>query len=333
MIEQTLKGELLKMSETQASVQEELLAKQNVVGVALGNKVKAGKDTGKSALLVLVNQKLAPDLLAADDKVPQKYADTPTDVIEVGDIFAGIGPLPPKEEEAATQEVAPLVLWHRRRPAMGGDSVGHYRITAGTIATCCYRKLPFPGMPPRYYILSNNHVLANSNNGNIGDPILQPGRADGGLIPSDVIAYLSAFVPIQWIPAQGPAPCNYVDAAIAWGQFHDLNREIYWIGYVKGLSVAEIGDIVRKTGRTSNFTTGRVLAVNATVDVNYGGGRKARFCRQIITTAMARGGDSGSLVCDLEERAVGLLFAGSSTITVVNHIHYVVNLLGIRIAE
>jgi S1-C subfamily serine protease len=187
-------------------------------------------------------------------------------------------------------------------------------------------------MPGRYYILSNNHVLANSNNASIGDHILQPGPYDGGLMPSDVIALLSAFVPIQWITPAG-APCNYVDAAIAWGQFHDLNREIYWIGYVKGLSVAEIGDIVRKTGRTSNFTTGRVLAVNATVDVNYGGGRKARFCRQIITTAMARGGDSGSLVCDLEERAVGLLFAGSSTITVVNHIHYVVNLLGIRIAE
>jgi hypothetical protein len=335
MIEQILQGNFLKMSETQASVEEELLAKENVVGVALGNKVKADKDTGKPALLVLVNQKLAPDLLAADDKVPQKYADIPTDVLEVGDIFAGGGSLLPneEEEEAATQEAAPLVLTQRVRPAMGGYSVGHYKITAGTIATCCYDILPFPSMPGRYYILSNNHVLANSNNANIGDPILQPGPYDGGTFPNDVIARLSRFVPIRWKTSTSD-PCNYVDAAIAEGQFHNLNREIYWIGYVKQLYAApQVGDIVEKTGRTSNFTTGKVLAVNATVYVNYGGGRVARFCRQIITTRMGSPGDSGSLVCDRDERAVGLLFAGSSTITILNHMSYVQALLRIRITE
>jgi hypothetical protein len=327
MIEQTLKGEFLKMSETQRSVEEELLAKQNVVGVALGSKVKAGKDTGKSALLVLVNQKLAPDLLAADDKVQPKYADIPTDVIEVGDIFAGGGPLPSKDEE-----VGPLVLTKKVRPAMGGYSVGHPNITAGTIATCCYDDQPFPGIPTRYYILSNNHVLADCNDASIGDPIYQPGPFDGGG-PSDVIAHLSAFVPIQWITSAA-APCNYVDAAIAKGQFHDLNREIYWIGYVKGYNFTpQVGDVVEKTGRTTNFTTGKVLAVNATVNVNYGGGQMARFCNQILTTRMSAGGDSGSLVCDLSERAVGLLFAGSWAITVVNNIRYVVNLLHIRITE
>lgn len=328
MIEQTLKGELLKMSETQRSVEEELLAKQNVVGVALGNKIKAGKDTGKSALLVLVNQKLAPDLLADDDKVKPKYAEIPTDVMEVGDIFAGGGPLPASEEE-----VGSLVLTKKVRPAMGGYSVGHPNITAGTIATCCYDAQPFPSIPGRYYILSNNHVLADCNDASIGDPIYQPGPFDGGGL-SDVIAHLSAFVPIQWIPATGTPPCNYVDAAIAQGPFHDLNREIYWIGYVKGYNFTpQVGDIVEKTGRTTNFTTGRVLAVNATVNVNYGAGRMARFCRQILTTRMSAGGDSGSLVCDLNERAVGLLFAGSWLITVVNHIRYVVNLLHIRITE
>lgn len=333
MIEQTLQGEFLKMSETQTSVEEELLAKENVVGVALGNKIKADKDTGKSALLVLVNQKLAPDLLADDDKVKPKYAEIPTDVIEVGDIFAGGGPLLPKEEEAATQEAAPLVLTQRVRPAMGGYSVGHYKITAGTIATCCYDILPFPSMPRRYYILSNNHVLANSNNANIGDPILQPGPYDGGTFPNDVIARLSRFVPIRWRTPTS-APCNYVDAAIAEGHFHNLDREIYWIGYVKQLYAApKVGDIVEKTGRTSNFTTGKVLAVNATVNVNYGGGRVARFCRQIITSRMGSPGDSGSLVCDRDERAVGLLFAGSWKITILNHMHYVQSLLRVRITE
>jgi len=34
-----------------------------------------------------------------------------------------------------------------------------------------------------------------------------------------------------------------------------------------------VGNTVEKTGRTTNFTTGKIIAINATVDVNYGGGR------------------------------------------------------------
>ena len=336
MIEEILSGEFLEMSHTQKTSEEELLLKGNVVGVGLGHKIKAGEDTQKPAIAVLVNQKLAPELVADNDMIPPKIEDKITDVVEVGDIFAGGGPLPPEEqdEEAAPEEmVAPLVLRHRIRPAMGGFSVGHYKITAGTIATCCYDLVPFPSMPRRYYILSNNHVLANCNNARIGDPILQPGPYDGGFIPRDVIARLSRFVPIKWKTATS-APCNYVDAAIAQGEFYDLNREIYWIGYVKKLyAEAKVGDILEKTGRTSDFTTGKVKLINATVDVNYGGGRVARFCRQIITTRMGSPGDSGSLVCDLDERAVGLLFAGSCRITILNNICYVQALLGIRITE
>jgi hypothetical protein len=93
----------------------------------------------------------------------------------------------------------------------------------------------------------------------------------------------------------------------------------------------KVGDLVEKTGRTTNFSTGRIIALNATVDVNYGGGRVARFAKQIITSRMSAGGDSGSLVCDIKEGAVGLLFAGSSRVTIVNSILYVQSLLRIRL--
>jgi S1-C subfamily serine protease len=229
------------------------------------------------------------------------------------------------------EELGIETLKQRIRPAMGGFSVGHYKITAGTIATCVYDVTPFPGIPSRYYILSNNHVLANSNNARIGDPILQPGPYDGGTVPGDVIARLFRFVPIKF-KTPTSAPINYVDAAIAEGDFHNLNREIYWIGYVQQVnSIPKVGDIVEKTGRTTNFTTGKITAIDATVDVNYGGGLVARFGKQIITTAMSAGGDSGSLVCDIKEGAVGLLFAGSSSVTVANSILYVQSLLGIRL--
>ena len=92
-----------------------------------------------------------------------------------------------------------------------------------------------------------------------------------------------------------------------------------------------VGEILQKTGRTTNYTTGRVTAINATVNVNYGSARVARMVRQIVTTNMSAGGDSGSLLCDLNENAVGLLFAGSSRVTIHNDIRYVQNLLGIRV--
>ena len=92
-----------------------------------------------------------------------------------------------------------------------------------------------------------------------------------------------------------------------------------------------IGDVVQKTGRTTNYSTGRVTHVNATVNVNYGGGRTARMDRQIVTTAMSAGGDSGSLLLDMDENAVGLLFAGSNVSTLANPIDPVLARFGVRI--
>lgn len=351
-VEQTLPKQFKDLANAQLKHETDWLAKENVVGVAIGHK---NNDAKKPALLALVSQKLPPEMLTDQDLIPKKADDFVTDVVEVGEIFAGQlaaeleraanGTTTMKEREYAvldTEEavrvrpeetVTLMTLRQRIRPVMGGFSVGHYNVTAGTIATCCYDLAPFPSMPQRYYILSNNHVLANSNNANIGDPILQPGPYDGGQYPNDMIGRLSRFVPIRFITPAG-APCNYVDAAIAEVPFHLANRQVYWIGHVKDLYTApQVGDIVQKTGRTTNFTTGSVLALNATVDVNYGSGRVARFCRQIITNKMSNPGDSGSLVTNLDEHGVGLLFAGSNTITILNNLLFVQSLLQIRIHE
>lgn len=323
-----LEGDYGAVAEAQEKHQEMLLAKENVVGVGTGHKIKKGKDTGEPSIVVFVSQKLDKELIKPDDLVPETVEKFKADVIETGEIFAGNVGI---EEKNEGEKVGVEVLKQRIRPAKGGFSVGHYKITAGTIATCVYDLEPFPGIPSKYYILSNNHVLANSNQATIGDPILQPGPYDGGTAPADIIARLSRFVPIKFM-GTGYTPCNYVDAAIAEGEFHELDREIYWIGYVKQVnSRPKVGDLVEKTGRTTNFTTGRITALNATVNVNYGGGKVARFCRQIITTCMSAGGDSGSLVCDIKEGAVGLLFAGSTAVTVINSILYVQSALRIRL--
>jgi hypothetical protein len=309
----------------------------NVVGLGVGNKIVNGQPTGEPALMVLVTHKEPQEYLPDSAQVPGELAGLQTDTIAVGELQA-LG--------YASVDVAPQTLTRRIRPAQGGYSVGHFQITAGTIATCVYDILPGGstnppvhgvGVPPRYYILSNNHVLANTNAATIGDPILQPGRFDGGVDPADRIARLSRFVPIRLTPA---VPIeqhnNLVDAAVAEGEFHDLNREIYWSGYVRGWrrkAFVTVGTVVQKTGRTTNYTTGRITAINATVDINFGGGGVGRFVDQIVTTNISAGGDSGSLVTTVDEVAVGLLFAGSSVATIVNQIENVRSLLRVEVAE
>ena len=97
-----------------------------------------------------------------------------------------------------------------------------------------------------------------------------------------------------------------------------------------GISQAAVGTPVLKVGRTTQLTGGVVLSVNATIAVGYGASGIGAFHHQIITTAMAAGGDSGSLLMDRELRAVGLLFAGSAVITIFNHIADVEVALGVR---
>ncbi len=332
----------------------------NVVGVAAGVKWTDGEPTGEPALLVLVTHKVPEDELPTAARVPRRLREMQTDVLAIGYPIAGGGPGLESVsqvqlrgdgvslrlgEPGASLVVSPQMLARRIRPAEGGYSVGHVNITAGTIATCVYDFLPGAstnppahgvGIPPRYYILSNNHVLANSNNASPGDPILQPGPFDGGTNPADRIASLSRFVPITFDPPT-PLPLhrNLVDAAVAEGQFHDLDREIFWTGYVRGWrrkANVPVGTLIQKTGRTTNYTLGRVTAINATVDVDYRG-RVGRFVDQIITTNMSAGGDSGSLVTTLDDVAVGLLFAGSEAATILNQIENVRALLRIEVAE
>ena len=319
-----------EIAEATTVEQDALFKMQNVVGVATGHKITDEVDTGEPCITVFVTHKVEKEQLSSGHIIPNELKGFKTDVIETGEIFAGTAK-DHKDSVVMSEELGIETLRQRVRPVMGGFSVGHYRITAGTIATCVYKMWPFPGIPAKYYILSNNHVLANSNNARIGDPILQPGPYDGGRIPRDIVARLSGYVPIRW-KTPTYIPLNYVDAAIAEGEFHTLNREIYWIGYVKKVkSNPRVGDIVEKTGRTTNFTTGRIIALHATLNVNYGGGRVARFADQIVTSNMSAGGDSGSLVCDISEGAVGLLFAGSSRVTIANSILQVIRRLGIRL--
>jgi hypothetical protein len=333
----------------------------NVVGVAVGKKWTGGQPTDAPAVLVLVTHKVKPeDALPETARIPAEVPDTETrtDVYPVGHLFAGQrGPTPhysaqiiPQDMQSLTDLYTPGTTLPTRparfRPAKGGHSVGHMAVTAGTIATGVYDFLPEAtatppatgiGIPGRFYLLSSNHVLANANAASIGDPILQPGPFDGGIDPIDRIGSLNRYIPLAFHPdVPRDQHDNLVDAAVAEARFDDIDREVRWIGKVGGWlprAKVTVGMVVQKTGRTSNYTVGRITAVNATVDLRYGGGRVARLQDQILMTNMSAPGDSGSLVTAIDGMAVGLLCAGSPQATVANQIEHVRSLLRVEVAE
>ncbi len=202
-----------------------------------------------------------------------------------------------------------------QRPVPCGVSIGHYQITAGTLG-CLVRH-----SDGHDYILSNNHVLANSNSANQGDPIYQPGPHDGGGSGS-TIANLSS-----WVPLVGGT--NFVDAALAEPYNNSVDPEILDIGPLRGVSDPVLDSPVRKSGRTTGLTAGILRFTGAYLQVNYGSLGNLRFDDQMViesanaSTPFSSGGDSGSIIVDDADGVVGLLFAGSDTFTLANPIQSV----------
>ena len=227
----------------------------------------------------------------------------------------------------------------RLRPAPGGISCGHFAITAGTLG-CLVRGRSAPRIN-RLMVLSNNHVLANTNAGPLGASILQPGPFDGGHNPADRIAILERFVPINF--AAGSA--NIVDCATGWAWPNLVRKELMYIsgGVIRFFRVGAVpvaavpGMQVGKSGRTTQLTRGGVTAVGVTVNVNYGGGRVARFVNQIAVRTpggnFSAGGDSGSLIWtwDARRAPVALLFAGGGGTTFANPIARVLAALDVQL--
>jgi hypothetical protein len=366
--------------QAQAAFENTLLERPNVVGVAVGRK----NLTGDLSVVTLVQQKLPLAALSAADVIPKQIDGVQTDVIEVGYLRA---------YESPRDRFRPIIP--------GGVSIGHFKITAGTLGV-----LVTDITTGAKLILSNNHVLANSNDAQIGDPILQPGPTDGGLNPNDIVARLERFVRLRYIgdppeptpgptPGPGPGPTpgpgpgpnpppascdvvtsvvqvvnalaalvgsqqrvapvtvapppaplsassttpaaqttdsNEVDAALARPVDPTFfSDDIRGIGRVQGTKPATLGMRVRKSGRTTGYTEGTVNLLNATVTVAYGS-KQARFTGQVITGPISQGGDSGSLIVDgVENKAVGLLFAGSNLSTIFTPIDVVLNALQVRL--
>jgi hypothetical protein len=194
------------------------------------------------------------------------------------------------------------------------------------------------------YILSNYHVLeadivGGGNNfiASTGNPIIQPGLIDASC-NADTAQIVGTLVKISSLPNAN------VDASIAQvsaGMVHP-DGAVLEIGPLSSQTVAAyLNQAVKKSGRTTGLTRSKVTGLNATIRVTYENecaGNVAfskTFTGQIVISNGARkflnSGDSGSvLVEDVSSnpRAVGLLYAGSSTSALANPINEVLQYIG-----
>jgi hypothetical protein len=298
---------------------------ENVVGVGIGEKITDGKHTGALAVKFLVRMKYSKLDLAPKDVLPKAVDGLPTDVEEVGTFrrFA-------KTAKARKQDAPMPNPRTKIRPAQPGSSIGfrdpnNQFVMAGTFGAVVKDK---DGL----YVLSNNHVLADENRLPLGAAIFQPGLLDSGNPSTDQIAALTKFITLQ------TQQSNSVDCAIAQATNQSiLSKDILYIGPPQGTAPAAIDMAVHKFGRTTGYTVGQVTSVDTDVTVQYEIGN-ITFTGQIIVVGAAsqqfsNAGDSGSLILQRgSNKAVALLFAGSNTHTIANHIDQVLKALGVTLA-
>lgn len=194
------------------------------------------------------------------------------------------------------------------------------------------------------YVMSNYHVLqadivsgGNNRVAQTGDPVIQP-----GLIDVSCNAAIAQNVATLFGPASLPG--SNVDVAIG-AVISGMVRTdgaILEVGTISSTTVAaSLNKAVKKSGRTTGLTRSKVSGLNATISVAYdnecagGSAFTKTYTGQIVIansgSKFLAGGDSGSLMVEdvsTNARAVGLLYAGSSTTAIANPIGQVLSFLG-----
>jgi hypothetical protein len=194
------------------------------------------------------------------------------------------------------------------------------------------------------YILSNYHVFESDivNGGNnttaqTGDPIIQPGLID-------VNCSVSGAQSVANLVLKHSLPGSNVDCSVGQVIAGKVRTDgsILEIGTISSSTVsAAINQAVKKSGRTTGLSRSSVSGLNATISVAYdnecagGAAFTKTFTGQIVIanrgSKFLNSGDSGSLMVEdvtTNPRAVGLLFAGSSSTAIANPIGQVLNFLG-----
>ena len=193
----------------------------------------------------------------------------------------------------------------RRRPCLGGDSIGNGRFFWGGSLGLVVSVHDFPD---DVFAISNWHVLVLLP-GLLGDGIVQPARPDGGSWPEDEIGTLVGFrlderFDVALLQIKQPWP-RYVRAGV-----RGLEK-------ITGVGRGQVGARVELSGRESRPVAGTLRSCCASVRVRHSFPTPRFFHDQLMTTPMAKQGDSGAVLA-ADGHAIGLLCTGTRNATFFN---------------
>jgi hypothetical protein len=284
----------------------------NIHAVGIGRLL--GDDYCIQVFISDANEELWPGAGA----LPNSYRSVPVVLIEMP--MAGFlsGPAP---EETASPSAYPNGIREHQEVIIGGISGANTNLTgqSGTIGYFCTRASKF-SRRKEVHLLSNSHVFADLRKTAVDehDLIMQP--SPGEPASNRPIGSLVNFSPLKF-DGQLSEP-NHIDAAIAklWGAERH-NPLIPFIGSIRGhveKGDIEVGESARKFGRTTGYTEGTVFSICLDIWIHYDRtGQSAFFRDQFLIepalpkfTKFVAKGDSGSLVVDENQHAIGLVFGG-----------------------
>jgi hypothetical protein len=230
-------------------------------------------------------------------------------------------------------------------PAQLGSSGSNntdYDTQGNQIADCCGGTLGslIQDSNGHQYLLSNNHVLARSDQAAVGDAIVQPGLIDNNCVPygdgpgATPVATLSGWLALSSSATNADAAIAQVASGAvdpAGGILELGNRQSDGtLGAAPpGVSsssgkgeTAGLGMTVAKSGRTTGLTCAAISALDVDVNVDYftDCAETKPYLTKTYTNQLAitgnqfsDAGDSGSLVVDTSDaEPVGLFFAGGT---------------------
>ncbi|KEI01882.1 S1 family peptidase [Clostridium botulinum] len=275
------------------------LNKANVIGIGMGYKETNGFCTCQKCITTFVTNKIKSNRINSKDLIPTFYKGILTDVVEMS--------IP-----------RTCSLTKRIRPVLGGYSIGVDGLKAGT--TGC-----LVADNKHDYILTCNHVVAGNTIEKVNKVVVQPAPKFGGKVPKDAVGLVRKFVPVN---VRGEF--NYVDAAIVQTDRSKSSIAIAYVGPIKGTNFTKIGQKVKKVGATTELTTGIVKTKFTVIIIDFLG-RQVTFKNQTTTTKMSDDGDSGSILLNDKNEALGMLMGNNSTISIYNNITDVVQSLEVHI--
>ncbi|MBP1658521.1 MAG: hypothetical protein H6Q31_3122 [Bacteroidetes bacterium] len=351
---------VLTLSGCEGNRDEPVSPVSSTLAVTSGDQIALSKSDSRIIAAMRVQEKHTARLMASRDVVG-----TAVGLDEAGDVVVkiytareGVAGLPATLDGMKVDVEVTGIIHAMGKPG-GGGGVSHKAkqtppIQLGTSGGwaydlangyCCGGTLgSLVVIKGKQYILSNYHVFesdivpgGNNRVAGDGDYVIQPGLID-------VSCNATTAQNVATLVKSSSLPNSNVDAAIAQviSGMVRTDGSILEVGVLSASTVAAfVNQAVKKSGRTTGLTRSKITGLNGTVSVTYdnecagGTAFTKTFTGQILVANKASkflaGGDSGSLMIEditTNPRAVGLLFAGSSSIAVANPIGQVLGFFG-----